>query len=135
MACNTATAAGLDEPNHVQLPIREKAAVAFFGARESTEKVGCEGARRRVVVPAGEETPADLAGLKADETTDDHIAELRAEVREQYETQSNPYYATSRIWDDGLIEPEQTRDVLGLCLALAARQDEPAPAGGLVYRM
>jgi len=76
-----------------------------------------------------------LAGMKADRTTDEHIAELRAEVRDQYETQSNPYYATSRLWDDGLIEPEQTRDALGLCLALAARQDEPAPGLGLVYRM
>ena len=76
-----------------------------------------------------------LAGMKGDQTTDEQIAALRAEVREQYETQSNPYYATSRIWDDGLIEPAQTRDVLGLCLALAARQDEPAPGPGLVYRM
>ena len=76
-----------------------------------------------------------LAGMKGQQTTDDQIAQLRAEVRDQYETQSNPYYATSRLWDDGLIEPEQTRDVLGLCLALAARQDEPAPGPGLVYRM
>jgi 3-methylcrotonyl-CoA carboxylase beta subunit len=76
-----------------------------------------------------------LAGMKADQTTDEHIEELRAEVREQYETQSNPYFATSRIWDDGLIEPERTRDALGLCLALAARQDEPTPGHGLVYRM
>ena len=76
-----------------------------------------------------------LAGMKGDQTTDEQIAALRDEVREQYETQSDPYYATSRIWDDGLIEPAQTRDVLGLCLALAARQDEPAPGPGLVYRM
>ena len=76
-----------------------------------------------------------LAGMKGDETTDDEIAALRAEVREQYETQSDPYYATCRLWDDGLIEPDQTRDVLGLCLALAARQDEPPPGAGLVYRM
>ncbi len=76
-----------------------------------------------------------LGGMKGDETTDEQIAALRAEVREQYETQSNPYYATSRLWDDGLIEPEQTRGVLGLCLALAARQDEPAAGNGLVYRM
>ena len=76
-----------------------------------------------------------LAGMQGHTTSDDEIAALRAEVREQYETQSNPYYATSRLWDDGLIEPEQTRDVLGLCLALAARQDEPALGRGLVYRM
>ena len=76
-----------------------------------------------------------LGGMKADETTPDHVAELRREVAEQYETQSDPYYATSRLWDDGLIDPTQTRDVLGLCLALAARQDPPAPGRGIVYRM
>ncbi len=76
-----------------------------------------------------------LAGMKGTDTTDDQIDALRAEVRNQYETQSNPYYATSRLWDDGLIEPEQTRDALGLCLALAARQDEPAAGPALVYRM
>ncbi len=76
-----------------------------------------------------------LGGLKGAETTDEEIAAMRAEVRDQYETQSDPYYATSRLWDDGLIDPVHTRDALGLCLALAARQDEPAPGPGLVYRM
>jgi 3-methylcrotonyl-CoA carboxylase beta subunit len=76
-----------------------------------------------------------LAGMKGADTTPEHVAELRAEVADQYETQSDPYYATSRLWDDGLIDPVDTRDALGLCLALAARQDEPAPGPGIVYRM
>jgi 3-methylcrotonyl-CoA carboxylase beta subunit len=76
-----------------------------------------------------------LGGLKAAETTDEDVAALRAEIRGQYEEQSDPYYATSRLWDDGLIDPVHTRDALGLCLALAARQDEPPPGRGLVYRM
>lgn len=76
-----------------------------------------------------------LAGMKGGETTDEQVAALRAEVAEQYDTQSDPYYATSRLWDDGLIDPVHTRDALGLCLALAARQDEPAPGPGIVYRM
>jgi 3-methylcrotonyl-CoA carboxylase beta subunit len=76
-----------------------------------------------------------LAGLRADETTPEQVEALRAEVAEQYETQSDPYYATSRLWDDGLIDPVDTRDALGLVLALAARQDEPARGPGLVYRM
>jgi 3-methylcrotonyl-CoA carboxylase beta subunit len=76
-----------------------------------------------------------LAGMKGEDTTPEHVAELRAEVAEQYDTQSDPYYATSRLWDDGLIDPVHTRDALGLCLALAARQDEPARGRGLVYRM
>jgi 3-methylcrotonyl-CoA carboxylase beta subunit len=75
-----------------------------------------------------------LAGLKAANTTDEEIEAIRADVGNQYETQSDPYYATSRLWDDGLIDPVDTRDVLGLCLALAARQDAP-DSGGIVYRM
>ncbi|MCH2170146.1 methylcrotonoyl-CoA carboxylase [Myxococcota bacterium] len=74
------------------------------------------------------------AGLDADRVDEDQLAALRDEVATQYETQSDPYYATSRLWDDGLIEPHQTRDVLGLCLALASR--EPGPAGSFrVFRM
>ncbi len=76
-----------------------------------------------------------LAGMRGADTTEDEIAALRAEVAEQYQTQGDPYYATSRIWDDGLIDPLDTRDALGLCLALAARQDEPARGPGVVYRM
>ncbi len=76
-----------------------------------------------------------LAGMKGQETTEEQVAALRAEVAEQYDTQSDPYYATSRLWDDGLIDPIDTRDALGLCLGIAARQDEPAPGPGLVYRM
>lgn len=48
------------------------------------------------------------------------LARIEAEVRAQYGEQSDPYYATSRLWDDGLIEPGQTRDILGLCLAIVA---------------
>jgi 3-methylcrotonyl-CoA carboxylase beta subunit len=76
-----------------------------------------------------------LAGMKGAETTDEQVAALREEVALQYRTHSDPYYATSRLWDDGLIDPVATRDVLGLCLSLAARQDEPAAGPGLVYRM
>jgi 3-methylcrotonyl-CoA carboxylase beta subunit len=76
-----------------------------------------------------------LGGMKGADVTDEEISKLRAEVGEQYETQSDPYYATSRLWDDGLIDPIHTRDALGLCLGLAARQDEPLPGPGIVYRM
>lgn len=54
----------------------------------------------------------DLAKVEAD------LERIEAEVRAQYAKQSDPYYATSRLWDDGLIEPGQTRDILGLCLAI-----------------
>ena len=64
----------------------------------------------------------------------DEMAALEAETRRQFTEQSDPYYATARLWDDGIIEPRDTRDVIGLCLALAARtprEIEPSP----VFRM
>ena len=55
--------------------------------------------------------------MKGAGTTDEEIEALRAEVAEQYETQSDPYYATSRLWDDGIIDPAKTRDTLGLSIS------------------
>ena len=52
------------------------------------------------------------------------LERIEAEVRAQYAKQSDPYYATSRLWDDGLIEPGQTRDILGLCLAIVSSVPE-----------
>ena len=44
---------------------------------------------------------------------------FKAPIREQYETQGHPYYATARLWDDGIIDPRDTRMVLGLGIAAA----------------
>jgi len=74
------------------------------------------------------------AGLDKEAVDEAQLEALRAEVAEQYERQSDPYYATSRLWDDGLIDPAQTRDVLGLCLALAVRA-KGEPARARVFRM
>lgn len=52
------------------------------------------------------------------------LKEIELAVRAQYAEQSSPYYATSRLWDDGLIEPIQTRDVLGLCLGIVTSVPE-----------
>ncbi|HXD65295.1 MAG TPA: carboxyl transferase domain-containing protein, partial [Solirubrobacteraceae bacterium] len=46
-------------------------------------------------------------------------SETGAQLREQYERQGHPYYATARLWDDGVIDPRSTRDVLGLALSAA----------------
>ncbi|MFA5681053.1 MAG: carboxyl transferase domain-containing protein [Hydrogenophaga sp.] len=74
------------------------------------------------------------ASLKgdADETA---LQALAARTREQFETQSDPYYATARLWDDGIIEPAQTRDVLGICLELADASTPRFEGHSPVYRM
>jgi 3-methylcrotonyl-CoA carboxylase beta subunit len=56
-------------------------------------------------------------------------------VRQKYEDEGNPYYATARMWDDGVIDPAQTRDVLGLALEVCMGAPlDPAPRFGL-FRM
>ncbi len=61
-------------------------------------------------------------------------AAFEAPIREQYETQGSPYYSTARLWDDGIIEPDQTRDVLGLALGVIARAPQESTGYG-VFRM
>ena len=55
-------------------------------------------------------------------------------VREQYERQGHPYYSTARLWDDGVIDPAETRTVLGLALSACANAPLDAPHFG-VFRM
>jgi 3-methylcrotonyl-CoA carboxylase beta subunit len=55
-------------------------------------------------------------------------------IRAQYETQGHPYYSTARLWDDGVIDPADTRTVLGLALSAAANAPLADPAFG-VFRM
>ena len=59
---------------------------------------------------------------------------FRSPIREQYETQGHPYYATARLWDDGVIDPADTRLVLGLGLSAAANAPMEPPKFG-VFRM
>jgi len=74
------------------------------------------------------------SSLKRGDADDVEMAELERQTRAQFTEQSDPYYATARLWDDGIIEPAQTRDVLGLCLALAA-SDPHETRRAPVYRM
>jgi 3-methylcrotonyl-CoA carboxylase beta subunit len=60
---------------------------------------------------------------------------FRAEIRGQYETQGHPYFASARLWDDGVIDPVDTREVLKLALAAATcRPDEGESPYG-IFRM
>jgi 3-methylcrotonyl-CoA carboxylase beta subunit len=59
---------------------------------------------------------------------------FKAPIREQYEHQGHPYYSTARLWDDGVIDPLDTRTVLGLALGAAANAPlEPVSYG--IFRM
>ncbi len=91
----------------------------------------------RISVMGGEQAASVLATVHRD--TDQWSAEeeeaFKAPIRETYETEGNPYYATARLWDDGVIDPVQTRDVLGLALSACLEAPiEPYPRFG-VFRM
>jgi 3-methylcrotonyl-CoA carboxylase beta subunit len=66
--------------------------------------------------------------------TEEEKAAFEAPIRDQYERQGSPYYSTARLWDDGVIEPAQTRDVLGLALDVVSRVPM-TDAGYGVFRM
>jgi 3-methylcrotonyl-CoA carboxylase beta subunit len=71
---------------------------------------------------------------RGEEWSSEAEAEFGAPIREQYETQGSPYYSTARLWDDGIIDPADTRDILGLALDVCSRVPLPEPALGL-FRM
>lgn len=95
----------------------------------------------RVSVMGGAQAAAVLATVKRDRIeagggtwSEADEAEFRRPIIEDYETQGSPYYSTARLWDDGIIEPAQTRTVLGLALDVVSRAPLPALARG-VFRM
>lgn len=61
-------------------------------------------------------------------------AAFKAPILEKYEREGSPYYSTARLWDDGVIPPSATRDVLGLGISAALNAPIPAPRFG-VFRM
>ena len=60
---------------------------------------------------------------------------FKTPIREQYEEQGHPYYATARLWDDGIIDPADTRTVLGLALAAGMNAPPPEPTRFGIFRM
>ena len=73
----------------------------------------------RISVMGGEQAASVLATVHrdAEKWTPEEVEAFKAPVRQRYEEEGNPWHATSRLWDDGIIDPVQTRDVLGLAFA------------------
>jgi 3-methylcrotonyl-CoA carboxylase beta subunit len=87
----------------------------------------------RISVMGGEQAAAVLATVGG-EMTPEEEEEFKAPIRAQYEEQGNPYYSTARLWDDGVIDPADTRTVLALALSATANAPvEPVSYG--VFRM
>jgi 3-methylcrotonyl-CoA carboxylase beta subunit len=95
----------------------------------------------RISVMGGEQASMVLSQVrrdnieaKSDSWSKDEEEKFRAPIRAQYESQGHPYYATARLWDDGVIDPADTRLVLGLGLSAASNAPiEPTKFG--LFRM
>ncbi len=95
----------------------------------------------RISVMGGAQAASVLATIRreqldarGEEWSADDEAAFKAPITEQYEAQGSPYYSTARLWDDGIIDPADTRTVLGLALDVASYSPLPDPAFGL-FRM
>jgi 3-methylcrotonyl-CoA carboxylase beta subunit len=95
----------------------------------------------RISVMGGEQAASVLATVRRDgleargqEWSAAEEESFKEPIREQYEHQGSPYYSTARLWDDGVIDPVDTRRVLGMGLAAAANAPIPEPSYG-VFRM
>jgi 3-methylcrotonyl-CoA carboxylase beta subunit len=95
----------------------------------------------RISVMGGAQASSVLATVKreqlearGEEWPADEEAAFRAPITEQYERQGSPYYSTARLWDDGVIDPADTRTIVGLALDVCSRSPLPDTAFGL-FRM
>jgi len=90
----------------------------------------------RISVMGGEQAATVLAQVRGQTTgkASGNEEDFKAPIREQYETQGHPYYATARLWDDGIIDPRDTRRMLGLGIS-AALNAPPEDTTFGVFRM
>jgi 3-methylcrotonyl-CoA carboxylase beta subunit len=95
----------------------------------------------RISVMGGEQAATVLATVRRDAIeakggawSADEEARFKAPIRDQYEREGHPYYASARLWDDGVIDPADTRRVLALALSAAQNRDREATRFG-VFRM
>ncbi|WDF74602.1 carboxyl transferase domain-containing protein [Novosphingobium sp. KACC 22771] len=91
----------------------------------------------RISVMGGEQAASVLATVHRDagQWSAQEAEAFKAPIRAKYEEEGSPWYATARLWDDGIIDPAQTRDVLGLALAAALNAPIPDRAQFGLFRM
>jgi|TARA_B100001093_G_scaffold484346_1_gene517669 3-methylcrotonyl-CoA carboxylase beta subunit len=96
----------------------------------------------RISVMGGPQAADVLATVKQDQMSRENLPQmsdyelenLRRPILEKYDTEGSPYYSTARLWDDGIIDPRDTRDILGLCISASLNAPMPDQNYG-VFRM
>lgn len=96
----------------------------------------------KISVMGGEQAANVLSTVKQDalkyqgkgQLSEKEVEDFQRPILEKYEKEGSAYYSTARIWDDGIIDPAQTRDILGLALSIAANKEDEETKFG-VFRM
>jgi len=96
----------------------------------------------RISVMGGEQAANVLATVRQDGLaargkplmTEEEVAKFKQPNLDKYEKEGSPYYSSARLWDDGVIDPAKTRDILGLCLSTTHNEEFKDPSWG-VFRM
>lgn len=96
----------------------------------------------RISVMGGEQAAGVLATVRQDGLaargkplmTEEELAKFKQPILDKYEKEGSPYYSSARLWDDGVIDPAKTRDILGLCLSTTHNEEFKDPSWG-VFRM
>jgi 3-methylcrotonyl-CoA carboxylase beta subunit len=95
----------------------------------------------RISVMGGEQAAGVLSSVKREQLARDGKTlgaddeqQIRQPILDKYELEGSPYYSTARLWDDGVLDPAQTRTVLALALSAAFNAPIPPPQFG-VFRM
>jgi len=91
----------------------------------------------RISVMGGEQAASVLATVHrdAESWTEEEAEAFKTPIRQRYEDEGNPYHSTARLWDDGIVDPVQTRDVLGLAFAATLNAPIPEAARFGLFRM
>ena len=95
----------------------------------------------RISVMGGPQAAAVLSTVKSDQVenqtgtpmTEDEIIEFEKPLLKKYEEEGSPYFATARLWDDGVIQVEDTRKVLGQALRVASKDVRQPQKVGNTY--
>jgi 3-methylcrotonyl-CoA carboxylase beta subunit len=89
----------------------------------------------RISVMGGEQAASVLSQVRGDKGGQEEVENFKNKIRAKYEHEGSPYYSSARLWDDGVIDPIQTRQVVGLSLSAAYNAPVPRGEGFGVFRM
>ena len=112
----------------------EQAASVLVQIRRDAARAADGGPADPQAADGGRKTKNERGGARLEEQLEEELEALRQETMARYDAEGSPYYSTARLWDDGILDPTDTRAALGLALAVTCHGPFPPTRFG-VFRM